>query len=62
MATSSVFAQFKITDPQKAEALVAALEAPEREYKIKRELSATIILTITDLDVIRNLVAKRVGA
>ena len=60
MATSSIFAQFKITDPQKAEAFVAALEASERESKIKREPSAPIIPTITDLDAIRKLVAKRV--
>ena len=59
MATSSIFAQVKITDPKKAEAFVAAFEASERESKIKREPSAPIIPTITDLDAIRKLVAKR---
>ena len=59
MATSSIFAQVKITDPKKAEAFVAALEASERESKFQPKSSAPIIPTITDLDTIRKLVAKR---
>lgn len=57
MATSSIFANVKITDPQKVEAFVEALEASANEPK--REPSAPIIPSLTDLDAIRKLMAKR---
>ncbi|MBE6658642.1 MAG: hypothetical protein E7604_09385 [Ruminococcaceae bacterium] len=57
MATSSIFAHVKITDPQKAEAFVNALEASENDPKVKP--SAPVIPTLTDLDAIRRLMAKR---
>ena len=57
MATSSIFTHIKITDPKKAEAFVDAMEASANDPKVKP--SAPIIPTITDLDAIRKLVAKR---
>ena len=57
MATSSIFANIKINDPEKAEAFVSALEASANDPKVKP--SAPIIPTITDLDLIRKLMAKR---
>lgn len=58
MATSSIYAQVKITEPKKAEAFVAALEASANEHKTKS--SAPIVPTITDLNTIRKLMAKRI--
>ncbi len=60
MATSSIFTRFRITDPKKAEAFIAALEASEKESQKKQEPSAPIIPTITDIAAIRKLVAKRI--
>lgn len=57
MATSSIFANVKITDPKKVEAFVEALEASANEPK--HEPSAPIIPSLTDLDAIRKLMAKR---
>lgn len=57
MPTSSIFAQVKITDPQKAEAFVNALEASANDPK--RKPTAPIIPTVTNLDEIRKIVAKR---
>ena len=57
MATSSIFANIKITDPQKAEAFVNALEASANDPKRKSSEPSTPRLT--DLDAIRKLVAKR---
>lgn len=57
MATSSIFAQVKITDPKKAEAFVNALEASANDPK--RKPTAPVIPTVTDLDEIRKIVAKR---
>ena len=57
MATSSIFANVKIADPKKAEAFVEALEASANEQDVKP--SAPIIPTVTDLNVIRQLMAKR---
>lgn len=59
MATSSIFANIKITDPKKAEAFVNALEASASEPE--RKLSAPIIPTVTDLAAIRKLMAKRLN-
>lgn len=57
MATSSIFANVKITDPKKAEMFVEALEASEKALANKP--SASPIPTLTDLDAIRKLMAKR---
>lgn len=57
MATSSIFTNVKITDPKKAKAFIEALEASENDPKV--EPSAPIIPTITDLDEIRKIMAKR---
>ena len=57
MATSSIFARVKITDPKKAETFVNALESSASDPKAK--LSAPVIPTVTDLDAIRKLMAKR---
>ena len=57
MPTSSIFANIKIDDPERAEAFVSALEASANDPKVKP--SAHIIPTITDLDSIRKLMAKR---
>lgn len=57
MPASSIFAQVKITDPKKAEAFVNALEASANDPK--RKPTAPIIPTVTNLDEIRKIVAKR---
>lgn len=57
MATSSIFANVRITDPKKAEAFVNALEASANDPKVKP--SAPIIPTLTDVNAIRKLMAKR---
>lgn len=57
MPISSIFAQVKITDPKKAEAFVNALEASANDPK--RKPTAPIIPTVTNLDEIRKIVAKR---
>ncbi len=53
MATSSIFTNVKITDPKFIKAWIASDEEP------KVEPSAPIISTITDLDEIRKIMAKR---
>ena len=57
MATSSIFANIKITDPKKAETFINALEASANESP--RKPSAPIIPTVTDLTAIRKLMAKK---
>ena len=57
MPTSSIFAQIKITDPKKAEAFVNALV--ESANDPPRKPSASVVPTVTDLDEIRKIVAKR---
>jgi len=57
MPTSSIFARVKISDPQKAEAFVQALEASANDPK--RKPTAPVIPTVTDLEEIRKIVAKR---
>ena len=59
MATSSIFAQIKITDPEKAEAFVRALEESEKE-QAKRKPTTSSITILRDLDEIRKLMAKRI--
>ena len=60
MATSSIFAHVKITDPKKAEMFVEALEASEKAQINKP--TAPSIPVMKDLDEIRKLVAKRKSA
>ena len=57
MPTSSIFAQIKITDPKKAEAFVNALV--ESANDPPRKPSAPVVPTVTDLNKIRKIVAKR---
>ena len=57
MATSSIFANIKITDPEKAETFINALETSANESP--RKPSVPIIPTVTDLATIRELMAKR---
>ena len=57
MATSSIFAHVKITDPEKVEMFLDALEASEQAQINKP--SATSIPVLKDLEEIRKLVAKR---
>ena len=58
MATSSIFANVKITDKKEAEAFVRALDASANQPKVKP--SAPIIPTATDVNAIRKLMAKKV--
>lgn len=60
MATSSIFANIKITDPKKAEAFIEALDSSANEPK--RKPSAPDIPVLSDLGEIRRLVTKRVDA
>ncbi len=57
MATSSIFANVKITDPKKAEVFVDILEASANEPK--RRPSTPDIPIVTNPDTIRELMAKR---
>ncbi|MCD8299980.1 MAG: hypothetical protein LUC41_02190 [Clostridiales bacterium] len=57
MATSSIFANVKITEPKKAEAFVDALEASANEPI--RKPSTPDIPVVTNADDIRTLMAKR---
>lgn len=56
MATSSIFAKVKISDPKKAEAFIDALEASEN--KPKRKQSISVKPPLTDYDAIRRLMTK----
>lgn len=56
MATSSIFAKVRISDPKKAEAFIDALEASEN--KPKRKSSILVKPPLTDYDAIRQLMAK----
>ena len=58
MATSSIFTNVKMTDPKKGKAFIKAWMASANEPKV--EPSAPVIPTITDLDEIRKLFAKRI--
>jgi hypothetical protein len=57
MATSSIFANVKITDPKKAEIFINALDASANEPK--RKPSAPEIPVLSDVDAIRKLMEKR---
>lgn len=58
MATSSIFANIKITETIKAERFVDALEASANEPK--RVPSKQVKPPLTDSDAIRELMAKRI--
>ena len=60
MATSSIFANVKITEKKEAEAFVRALNTSANQPKVKP--SAPIIPTVTDVTAIRKLMAKKVKA
>lgn len=57
MATSSIFANVKITDPKKAEAFISALEASANTRESKP--SAPDIPVLSDIDEICKLMSKR---
>lgn len=57
MATSSIFANVKITDPKKAEAFINALDASANEPKKKAAAPAHTF--VTDANEIRRMMAKR---
>lgn len=57
MATSSIFSNVKITDAKQAEAFVHALELSESTAAEKS--SAKNAPTLTDLQAIRKLMAKK---
>ena len=56
MATSSIFAKVRISDPKKAEAFIDAFAACEN--KPKRKPSIPVKPPLTDYDAIRRLMAK----
>lgn len=60
MATSSIFANFDITEPETAERFVAALE--ESEERERNAPPITIYPVMDDLDEIRAFVARRKSA
>ncbi|MBP0959721.1 MAG: hypothetical protein J5992_06325 [Oscillospiraceae bacterium] len=57
MATSSIFANFNITDNKTAEAFVAALEASEKD--VKRRPTSPVNPPMTDPEAIRKFFAQR---
>ena len=59
MATSSIFANVKITDPKKAEAFINALDAWVTDPKTKAP--ATKHAFVTDANEIRRMMAKRIA-
>lgn len=59
MATSSIFANVKITDPKKAEAFINALDASANELpKGQKALRRSLV---TDPSTIRKMMAKKGG-
>lgn len=58
MATSSIFANIKITDTINAERFIDAIEASANE--LKRVPSRQVNPPLTDSDAIRELMAKRI--
>lgn len=59
MATSSIFTNIRITDPKKAEALIAALEASEADMKNHKPENPTGIRYVDDPEEIRKIFANR---
>lgn len=58
MATSSIFTNIVINDPQKAEKFIDALEASSRDPEWKPAI--LVKPPLTDTEAIRKLMAKRV--
>lgn len=58
MATSSIFAQVKITEPEQVERFVTALEESEKA-QAKKKRTAPAIPIMRDVNDIRKLMAKR---
>lgn len=59
MATSSIFANVKITDPKKAEAFINALDASANDPK--KKAAAPTHAFVTDVNEIRRMMAKRIA-
>lgn len=57
MATSSIFANVKITDPRKAEAFIDALDAAANAPKKEAKTSTNSL--VTDAEKIKMMMAKR---
>ena len=57
MATSSIFANVKITDPRKAEAFINALDAAVNAPKKEAKVSTNSL--VTDTEKIKMMMAKR---
>lgn len=58
MATSSIFANVRITDPKKAEMFVEALDASSHD--LKHDPKTPSIPQLKDLNAIRKMMSKRV--
>lgn len=58
MPTSSIFTNVKITDPEKAEAFINALDVAANTPRDRKERKGSHILT--DHDAIRRLMAKSI--
>ena len=58
MATSSIFTNVRITDPKKAEALIAAFEASEADMKNHKPENPTSIRYVDDPEEIRKIFAS----
>ena len=59
MATSSIFTNIRITDPEKAEDFAEALDASARDPE--RMPAAPVIPLVTDLEEIRKFMTVRTG-
>ena len=60
MATSSIFTNVRITDPKKAEALIAAFEASEADMmKNHKPENPTGIRYVDDPEEVRKIFAKK---
>lgn len=59
MATSSIFANVRITDPKKAEAFAEALDESARNPE--RVPSASVVPLVTNIDEIREFMTVRIG-
>ncbi len=57
MATSSIFANIRITEPQKAEVFAEALDASAKDSE--RTPSASVIPLVTNIEEIRKFMTMR---
>lgn len=58
MATSSIFANVKITDPRKAEAFINALDAAANAPRKEAKMPTNTL--VTDAEKIKMMMAKRI--